>query len=210
MHVPAARAASARRVPHLVPLTDEASLRAYAAAYEEASGYRVPDSHLRSSTVLGLMVDGRLTGGGVLSSAEPLRTLQRLPEPARERIGRRLASRRVVEVTCVWLAAGARRRALSGLFWCVLLRRIHLTGADDVLFGTEQPGLHRLYLQTRAELLYQGPVTVDGRAAFGWIFLKPNTSPWPVAARMTLHRARRRGAVRATARVPVCVAAGRG
>jgi hypothetical protein len=35
-------------------------------------------------------------------------------------------------------------------------------------------------------------VTVDGHERFGWVFLKRNTSPWPVAARMTLHTARRR------------------
>jgi hypothetical protein len=95
-------------------------------------------------------------------------------------------------VTCVWLAADARGGALSGLFWCALLQRIHATGADDVLFGTEEPGLYRLYLTTRGTLLYEGPVTVDGHERFGWIFLRRNTSPWPVAARMTAHTAWRR------------------
>ena len=192
MHVPVGPALRRPRRPRLTPLNDEESLRTYADAYEQASGYRVPDDHLRRSTVLGLFVGHRLVGGGVVSGSLPLRTLERIPAAERARIGARLAPCRVVEVTCVWLTAEIRRSALSGIFWCALLRRIHLTGADDVLFGTEQPGLHRLYLNTRADLLYEGQVTVDGHERFGWVFLKRNTSPWPVAARMTLHTARRR------------------
>jgi hypothetical protein len=192
MHPIVDRTLPASRFPRLTPLTDDVELRAYADAYERASGYRVPDAHLRRSTVLGLLVAGRLVGGAVLSGTEPLRTLQRLPSSEQGRIRERLAPRRVVDVSCVWLTAEFRRSAVSGIFWWALLRRIHLTGAEDVLFGTERPGLYRLYLTTHAELLYQGPVTVDGQDVFGWIFLKKNTSPWPVAARMTLHTARRR------------------
>jgi hypothetical protein len=95
-------------------------------------------------------------------------------------------------VTCVWLEAGQRGGVVSSLFWCLLLRRISACGATDVLFGTEQPGLHRLYLLTRADLLYRGPVSVDGHDGQGWIFIKQNGSAWPVVLRMAAHRVRRR------------------
>ncbi|MGR7026610.1 hypothetical protein [Geodermatophilus sp. URMC 62] len=170
----------------------EDALQTFAEEYERASGYRVPERHLRRSQVLGMVMQGRLVGGGVLSDAAPLRTLQRLPRPEREELAGRLAGRSLVDVTCVWLGAGHRGGALSALFWGTLLRRIRATGAELVLFGTEQPGLHRLYRTVHADLLYRGPVTVDGQERDGWVFLKRNGSPWPVLVRMTLHRARRR------------------
>jgi hypothetical protein len=173
-------------------LREDDALRVFADEYERASGYRVPEPHLRRSEVLGVVVRGRLVGGGVLSAAAPLRTLQRLPRPEREELASRLAGHSLVDVTCVWLGTGHRGGALSALFWGALLRRIRASGAELVLFGTEQPALHRLYRTVHAELLYRGPVTVDGQQRDGWIFLKRNGSPWPVLVRMTLHRARRR------------------
>jgi hypothetical protein len=173
-------------------LHGEDALRVFTEEYERASGYRVPESHLRRSDVLGMVVGGRLVGGGVLSAALPLRTLQRLPRPEREKVAGRLAGRSLVDVTCVWLRAGQRGGALSAVFWGALLRRIQASGAELVLFGTEQAGLYRLYRTVGADLLYRGPVTVDGQECDGWIFLKRNGSPWPVLVRMTLHRARHR------------------
>jgi hypothetical protein len=181
-----------RRLPHLRPLCGDDALRLFADAYEQASGYRVPEAYLRSSQVLGMVIRGRLIGGGVLSRAVPLRTLQRLPEPERNELSSRLAGRCVVDLTCVWLRAGRRGGALSGLFWCDLLRRIQATGAEVVLFGTEQPGLYRFYRTTHADLLYHGPVTVDGQERVGWVFLKENGSLWPVLVRMALYRVGRR------------------
>ncbi|WP_448638847.1 hypothetical protein [Geodermatophilus sp. URMC 63] len=173
-------------------MREDDALRVFAEEYERASGYRVPEPHLRRSEVLGMVVWGRLVGGGVLSAAAPLRTLQRLPGPEREELASRLAGHSLVDVTCVWLGAGHRGGVLSALFWGALLRRIRASGAELVLFGTEQSGLHRLYRTVHAELLYRGPVTVDGQERDGWVFLKQNGSPWPVLVRMTLHRARRR------------------
>ena len=60
MHPTADRTLPAVRFPRLTPLTDDVELRAYADAYEGASGYRVPEAHLRRSTVLGLLVAAQL------------------------------------------------------------------------------------------------------------------------------------------------------
>jgi hypothetical protein len=118
-------------------------------------------------------------------------TRQRLPRPEREEIGSRLAECSVVDVTCAWLGRTAGWRAVRA----VVERptpadRGQRRRACALRHRTALPV--RLSLRIHADLLYSGPVTVDGRERVGWIFPEQDGSPWPVVVRMVLHRAGRR------------------
>ena len=178
--------------PHILSLlATKAQLAEYRRAYAEASGYHVALDYLERSVVYGLRLRGRLVGGVVMSTLSPLRTLQRIPEPDRSRVEAMLDLDDTVELTCVWLAPSARRGALSALFWFGLFLETSRHGVRTVLFGTESYRLHRLYLLGKPDVLYSGPVVVDGQELTGWIFRSPVAHRWPALARMTVYKTAR-------------------
>lgn len=174
-------------------LTSPAEIGEFAAAYERASGYRVPEDYLRRCLVFGMRHRGRLVGGVVITGEAPFRTLARLPEPDRDAVAARIDAARTVELTCVWLDPLHRSGLLSAVFWYGLFLETGRRGARHVLFGTESASLHRMYLLGRPRVLYSGPVTVDGQRKNGWIFYSPVSHRWPALTRMSLYKAGWRG-----------------
>jgi hypothetical protein len=172
-------------------LTTDAELVQYVERYAEASGYRVPLDYLRRAVVLGLVRDGRLLGGVVMSRVAPFRTLQRIPESDRAAVTARVDLADTVELACVWLDRDIRSGALSALFWFGLFLESGRRGARTVMFGTESPRLRDLYLCGRPTTVYAGPVVVDGVERAGWVFLSPVRHRWPALIRMTVYKALR-------------------
>lgn len=169
-------------------MTTEEAMLEYADHYERASGYRVPTDYLARSVVYGFRRRGRTIGGVVMSASPPFRTLQRIPAQAQPAVRKRVRPDDTVELTCVWLDQELRRGALSAVFWLGLFLETSRHGARNVMFGTESPGLHRLYLCGHPEVVYEGPVVVDGKEQQGWIFLSPVSHRWPALARMTVYK----------------------
>ena len=189
-------------MPVLDRLTRPAEIGEFADAYERASGYRVPEDYLRRCLVFGMRYRGRLIGGVVITGEAPFRTLARLPEPDREAVAACVDAARTVELTCVWLDPLHRSGLLSAVFWYGLFLESGRRGARHVLFGTESASLHRMYLLGRPQVLYSGPVTVDGQRKNGWIFYSPVSHRWPALTRMTLYKAGWRGLAGASGSMP--------
>lgn len=179
------------RIRVLEHLTEPGQLRDYVDRYERAAGHRVPTGYLRRSTVFGFRHRGRLVGGGVMATGRPFRTLERIPQPARDVVAARVDPDDTLEITCVWLDPAVRRGALSALFWYGLFLETGRLGVRTVLFGTSSPGLHRLYLCGRPTVLYEGPVVVGGVDRRGWVFLSPVNHRWPALTGMTAYKAAR-------------------
>lgn len=189
-------------MPVLDRLTRPDEIGEFADAYERASGYRVPADYLRRCLVFGMRHRGRLIGGVVITGEAPFRTLARVPEPDRDAVAARIDAASTVELTCVWLDPLHRSGLLSAVFWYGLFLESGRRGARHVLFGTESASLHRMYLLGRPQVLYSGPVTVDGQRKNGWIFYSPVSHRWPALTRMTLYKAGWRGLADAPAGTP--------
>jgi hypothetical protein len=97
----------------------------------------------------------------------------------------------VVELTCVWLDPELRSGWRSALFWGGLFLELGRQGTTYTLFGTEAPGLERLYRVGGPELVYEGPVVVDGVAEYGWIFLAVVATRWAALVRLTAYKGAR-------------------
>jgi short-subunit dehydrogenase len=174
----------------------------FAAAYERASGYRVPEDYLHRCLVFGMRHRGRLIGGVAITGEAPFRTLARLPEPDRDAVTARIDVARTVELTCAWLDPACRSGLRSAVFWYGLFLESGRRGARHVLFGTESASLQRMYLLGRPHVLYTGPVTVDGQRKNGWIFYSPVSHRWAALTRMTLYKAGLRGLAGAPGSAP--------
>ena len=110
----------------------------------------------------------------------PFRTVQRLPDPVRERVMAECSFVDTVELTCVWLAPQARGNIASMTLWGNLLWAASRAGRPQVLFGTEVDSLRRLYERFQPDLVYGGPVRVDGQEREGWVYTIP-VNRWRVA-----------------------------
>src|SRR5688500_13089633 len=151
----------------LTRLEGDAELTEYRERYAAQSGYRVPLDYLRRSTVYGFRRRGVLIGGVVMATDRPLRTLDRIPEAERPGVAALLPDGDVVELTCLWLAPDLRHGWRSALLWAGLFRELGRQGRAHTLFGTEAPGLQRLYRAARPDVVYEGMVVVDGVERYG-------------------------------------------
>jgi short-subunit dehydrogenase len=183
-------------------LTAAAEIDEYAAAYAEASGYRVPIEYLRRSLVFGFVRGGRLLGGVVMSGQAPFRTLDRIPDGYREAVSAAVDAADTIELVCVWLHPTLRGSVLSALFWFGLFLETGRRGVRSVLFGTESRRLYAMYLLGRPRVLYSGPVTVDGVQRHGWIFHSPVAHRWSALRRMVLYKLTRRRRARVAEAAP--------
>jgi hypothetical protein len=169
-------------VPVLRQLTDPREIDEFAKAYAEASGYWAPVEYLRRCLVFGMRRRGRLIGGVVMTGSTPFRTFERIPRPQRDAVAAAVDGADTVELTCVWIDRRYRSGLRSALFWYGLFLETGRRGVRHVVFGTESPGLHRMYLLGRPRVLYEGPVTVDGHRKHGWIFSSPVAHRWSACA----------------------------
>jgi hypothetical protein len=184
-------AAARRRWSLLSRLDGEAELIEYRERYAAMSGYRVPLDHLRRSNVYGLRRRGVLVGGVVMATDRPLRTLARIPEERRPEVAGLLPDGDVVELTCLWLAPELRHGGRSALLWAGLFLELGRQGSAAALFGTEAPGLQRLYRAGRPDVVYEGPVVVDGIERYGWVFLGSVAERWSALYRVVWHKSLR-------------------
>lgn len=168
----------------LRPLVSGLERRDFRDAYAAASGYEVPLEYLSSQQVFGCVRDDRLVGGFVLGTQTPFRTLNRIPEPARSEVAAQLDLDDTLELACLWLAPELRKGRHSVRFWLLFARAVTAQPRRAVVMGTEAAGLRRLYEGGGPTLLYDGPVTVDGKSTCGWIYTGPTRSFWPGVMRM--------------------------
>ncbi|HEX6499109.1 MAG TPA: SDR family NAD(P)-dependent oxidoreductase [Micromonosporaceae bacterium] len=172
-------------MPVLHQLIDAREIEEFAEAYHRASGYPVPLDYLHRCLVFGMRRRGRLIGGVVVTGEAPLRTFARIPQPHRAAVEAAVDGTGTVELACVWIDRAHRSGLRSALFWYGLFLESGRRGARHVVFGTESESLRRMYLLGRPQVLYQGPVTVDGQQKQGTIFYSPVSHRWPALLRMT-------------------------
>lgn len=175
----------------LTRLDGDAELIEYRERYAALSGYRVPLDYLRRSAVYGLYRRGVLVGGVVMATDWPLRTLARIPEDRRPAVAALLPAGDVVELTCLWLAPELRHGLRSAPLWAGLFSEMGRQGRAHALFGTEAPGLQKLYRAGRPDVVYEGLVVVDGLERHGWVFLGPVATRWSALGRIVVHKIRR-------------------
>lgn len=175
-------------MPVLHQLTTARDIDDFADAYERASGYRVPVDYLLRGLVFGMRHRGRLIGGVVVTGQAPFRTFERIPQPYRGAVEAAVDPSDTVELACVWIDRAYRSGWRSALLWYGLFLESGRRGVRHVVFGTESPGLQRMYMLGRPTVLYEGPVTVDGQRKEGRIFYSPVSHRWPALTRMTLYK----------------------
>jgi hypothetical protein len=169
-----------RGLPRVRPGRTSAEVTAFADGYETVSGYRVGVDYLSQGRVFVAVRADRVVGGFVVNVDPPFRTVQRLPDPLRERVMADCSSVGTVELACVWLAPQARGNVASMMVWGHLLWAASRAGRAQVLFGTEVDSLRRLYERFQPRLVYGGLVRVDGQEREGWVYTIP-VGRWRVA-----------------------------
>ncbi len=173
----------------LRPLRGADEAATYASAYQQITGYQVDPNFLARTTAYGVFNRHELRAGFIANTEPPFRYLERLPDAARDRVTSELDVDGLVELCCAWMDPELRSGPWSFVFWSWMLREASRMGKPLALFGTEVPGLHRLYDSGRPVVVYEGPVCVDGQFKDGWVYKTPVARRWTYLALVMWHKA---------------------
>lgn len=169
---------------------DEAG--AYHRAYLSITGYEVDRDFLSRTRLYGAFDRrGNLRAGFVANTEAPFRYLERIPDDARAVVSAKFDLEQVMELTCVWMDRRLRSGPCSFVFWTWMFLVGSRLGKPLVIFGTEVPGLRRLYEAGRPVTIYEGPVRIDGTETYGWIYSNPVARRWRYLALVMRHKALR-------------------
>lgn len=166
----------------------EAELQLFSERYAATSGYRVSLAYLSRVDVFVIMLGSQVVGGFVVNQSAPFRTLGVIDDVARAPVEALVDADHTAEVACVWLEPRVRGRVVSAQLWIGLMWQLGRQPRRYVLWTTQVDVLRRFYELAGPRVLYEGPITIDGRRDHGWVYVSPVWRRWVAMARFAARR----------------------
>jgi hypothetical protein len=172
---------------------EENLLQAYVASYARAGGFPLDIGYVRRCRVYAF-VDGAgaMAGGFLINTTAPYRSLNDMPEEARQRILALLDLDETFEVMCFWIVPELRGGLPMMRFWAELLYVVWRLPKRDIIGCTVSRSLMKQYSRVpAAELVYEGKIETPTRTLDKYVFLCRGKKGFVRGfASETMHRAR--------------------
>lgn len=150
----------------------ESALEAFVAHYAGAGGFPLDITYARRCRAFAFMnARGTMAGGFLINLAPPFRSLNDMPEDARQNILANLDLAETFEAMCFWFSREMRGTFKMMAIWIELLTFLKRFPRRDMLGCTVSKSLLRQYSVVPFDILYQGAIAQPHRTLDKYVFL---------------------------------------